>query len=444
MGVYQGNVFHRNLTKEYPIAQYGEGIYIFDKKGKKYLDGSSGAIVSNVGHGNKEVIEKINKQISKLAFVHMSQFSNQPLEEYAAMIAEITPADLNYVYFLSGGSEANETAIKMARQYYLEKGISSKYKVIARWPSYHGNTLGALSASGHVKRRKPHSPQLLDISHIEVPDYYRNPKADPIQFAELLEKEIKRLGEDQVAAFIFEPITGSSNGAAYSPNSYYQRIREICDRYDVLLIADEVMTGFGRTGKYFAVEHFGIVPDMITTGKGMSGGYSPLAAVIIREHIFKTFQNGNGFIHGHTYTGNPVSTTAGLEVLKYLRKYNIVEKVAEKGHLLKLELNKIKDNSHIIGSIRGIGLMLGVEFVADKETKTPFPSEEKIAEKITKACFDFGLIVYPGGGNVKGIFGDTVLIAPPFIITSEQIQELAKKFKQAVETIEKLVYSVNQ
>lgn len=443
MKKYQGNVFHRNLNKEYPVAQYSEGVYIFDTQGKKYLDGCSGALVSNVGHGNTEIIDNINKQTIQLAFSHMSQFTNTPLEEYASMITEVAPADLNYVYLVSGGSEANETAIKMARQYFLEKGLHSKYKVIARWSSYHGNTLGALSASGHVKRRKPHGPQLLDISHIEAPDYYRNPEADPIQYAELLEREIKRLGEEQVAAFILEPVTGSSNGGVYSPNIYYQRIREICESYNVLLIADEVMTGFGRTGKYFAVEHFGIIPDMITAGKGISGGYSPLAAVIVRENIFKTFQNGSGFIHGHTYTGNPISATAGLEVLKYLKKYNLVEQVAEKGELLKTELNKIKDSSSIVGSVRGLGLMIGIEFVSNKETKSPFPAEEKMADKIAAACFNLGLIIYPGGGNVQGVYGDTILIAPPFIISSEEIKELAEKLSRAIENVEKSLFKLS-
>ncbi|RNF38842.1 aminotransferase class III-fold pyridoxal phosphate-dependent enzyme [Planococcus salinus] len=393
-------------------------------------------MVSNVGHGNKEVISGILDQVKELSFAHTSQFRNRPQEEYASLISEITPPALDYVYFLSGGSEANETAIKMARQYFIEKGKPSKYKVIGRWSSYHGNTLGTLSAGGHVKRRMAYTPLLIDFPHIDSPDWYRNPDADPIYYADLLEAEIKRQGEEQVAAFMLEPVTGTSNAASCSPSVYYQRIREICDQYDVLLICDEVMSGFGRTGKYFASEHFGFIPDLITGGKGISGGYAPLAAVIVKDSIFKTFFEGSGqFSHGHTYIGNPVSMQAGLMVLKYLRKYDVVEHVSEIGKYLLSELQNVKTTSDIIGDVRGLGLMIGVEFVADQENKTPFPPEAKLAEKVKKVCFENGLIVYPGSGHINGDQGDTVLIAPPFVITKEEVDELVGKFAESVNEI---------
>jgi len=437
---YQSNVFARSLVKQYPVAEHSEGIYIYDTDGNKYIDGCCGALVSNLGHGNTEIIEQVSKQIKELAFAHTSQFTSKPLEEYAALIAEFAPGDLNYTYFVSGGSEANETAIKMARQYFLEINKPSKHKVIARWTSYHGNTLGTLSAGGHVARRLRHIPQLLDISHIDSPDWYRNPDADPIQYAQLLEQEILRLGPDQVSAFILEPITGSSNAGSYSPITYYKKVREICDKYDVLLIVDEVMSGFGRTGKNFAIEHFDVIPDIITTGKGISGGYSPLSAVIVRQHILEAFFNGSGqFSHGHTYCGNPVSISAGLAVLKYINNQQMVDQVAKKGEILKKELERISSESSIIGRTQGLGLMHGLEFVVNKETKEPFPREDKLVEKITEECFKLGLIVYPGSGNVNGIKGDTVLIAPPFIISEEEIYLLTNKFEQAIKKVESTI-----
>lgn len=433
---YYSNVFHRNLSYDYPKAVYGEGIYIYDERGNKYLDGCSGAVVSNVGHGNKEVVSGILNQLNELSFAHTSQFSSQPIEEYATLIAKVTPGDLNYVYFLSGGSEANETAIKLARQYFLESGKPSKYKVIGRWASYHGNTFATLSVGGHVKRRQPHTPLLNDFPHIESPDWYRNPDADPVYYANLLEQEIKRQGPDQVAAFILEPVTGASNAATYSPASYYKRIREICDKYEILLICDEVMTGFGRTGKYFACEQFGIVPDLITAGKGISGGYSPLAAVIVREKVLNAFLTGSGqFLHGHTYIGNPISTRAGLEVLKYLIKHDTLKNVTLMGKYLKEELEKVKNSSEIVGDVRGLGLMLGVEIVSNKKTKKPFPSERRIVEKIKSVCFDNELIVYPGAGHINGDQGESILIAPPFTIRKEEVDELIAKFTKSLHTV---------
>lgn len=430
------NVFHRSLTKSYPTAVRGEGIYLYDETGKRYLDGCSGALVSNVGHGNREVLEGILRQMQELEFAHTSQFTNAALEEYASLIAQVAPGDMNYVYFLSGGSEANETAMKMARQYFLEKGKPSKYKIIGRWPSYHGNTLGTLSAGGHTQRRRPFTPQLMPFPHIEAPDWYREPDGDPVTWAMKLDTEIRRQGPDQVAAFIMEAVTGTSNAASYSPKSYYETIREICDHHDVLLIVDEVMTGFGRTGAYFACEHFGLVPDLITTGKGISGGYSPLAAVLVREPIYEAFRNGSGrFSHGHTYVGNPISTRAGLEVLKYLMKHRMTDHVRRVGAYLLDRLKACQSDFPIIGDVRGLGLMIGLEIVADPKTKEPFPAQAKMADKITQACFENGLLVYPGSGHIQGDRGDSLLIAPPFVITEEQADELVELLRRSLATV---------
>ena len=325
-------IFYRDLNKEYPIAVRGSGIYIYDRDGREYLDGSSGALVVNVGHGNKEIIDAVYEQMNKISFAHTSQFQTDVLIEYAEMLAKEAPGELNYAYFVAGGSEGVDTAIKLARQYHVEQGATSKYKVIGRWTSFHGHTLGALSAGGYSYWRDPQIPNLIPFPHIQSPLCYHcpfglTPETCQTQCALELEQTILREGPDNISAFIFEPIIGSSASAVIAPDSYYKIIEEICRKYDILLIADEVMCGFGRTGEIFSTNHWGLQPDIIVSGKGISSGYAPLGLVMAHQKIYDTIKKGSGrFLHGFTSSGNPVSVAAGLAVLKFMQTHHLPQK----------------------------------------------------------------------------------------------------------------------
>ena len=425
----EGHVFYRNPSKNYPTAVRGEGIYIFDSQGKRYLDGSGGAVVVSIGHNVPEIKQAMLDQPSQIAFANGSQFTSQPAEDLAAKLARLAPPGLDRVYYLSGGSEAIETAVKMARQYQVDRGRPSKYKIISRWTSYHGNTLGALALGGHTGRRRYYQPLIQHTPHIAPAYCYRcpsklTPQSCQLECADELEQMILYEGPDSVSGFLAEPVVGATAGALVPHPGYFERIREICDRYDVLLIVDEVMTGIGRTGKGFAMEHWDVSPDMIVCAKGLAGGYSPIFCVITREEVHQTIKEGTGhFIHGHTYCQNPLSCSIALAVLNYIETHDLVSSSAARGEHLLRRLESLYKHP-IVGDVRGLGLFAGVELVRDRRSRQPFDPELKLAQRISNRAFANGLIIYPGSGGADGISGDHVLLAPPFIISEPEIEEL--------------------
>ncbi len=444
MKAMDDSVFYRNLRKRYPVVDRGEGIYIFDTGGKAYIDGSGGAAVVGIGHGIKEITEAMVRQAERISFSHGSHFTSQAALDLASKLVGLSPKGLTRVYFLSGGSEAVETAVKLARQYQVERGKPEKYKVISRWTSYHGNTLGALALSGHTGRRKHYLPLIQHTPHI-VPAYcYRCPfglipERCGLECALDLEKNLLYEGPDSVSAFIAEPVVGATAGALVPKDGYFQKIREICDRYDILFIADEVMTGIGRTGKNFGLDHWGVVPDMIVAAKGLSSGYTPLFAVIVKEEIHQIIKEGSGaFVHGHTYNQNPLSCAIGCAVIDYLIKHDLISRSAKMGEHLLRSLKSLT-RFEMVGDVRGIGLFAGVEFVKDRKTKEPFDPKLKLNSLIANRAFEKGLITYPGGGGADGIKGDHLLLAPPFVITEEQIDQMVSILDQTLVEISKEV-----
>ncbi|SHK16343.1 aspartate aminotransferase family protein [Paramaledivibacter caminithermalis] len=429
----KNHVFYRNQNWSYPKIERGEGIYLIDEKGKKYIDGCSGSAVANIGHGNKEIAEFTKNHMERIAFTHLSRWTVDSIEKCAEKVVQWAPGDLNHVYFVSGGSESTETAIKLARQYFIERdgNTTTKWKVISKWNSFHGNTMGALSMTGITGRRKIYDPMLISFPKIPQFYHYRNPwdcktlEETSIRAAEALEAEILRHGPHNIAAFITEPVIGSAAPGVHPDKIYFEMVRKICDKYDVLLIVDEVMAGFGRTGKKFAVEHFSVVPDIITCAKGMSCGYTPIGAAVVTDEIFNTIMvEGSGhFIHGHTYAGNPLSCGIASKVIEIIEREGYVKNAENQGEYLMDKLQKLYDYD-IVGDIRGKGLMIGIEFVKDKEAKKPFEISIELKNKITVNCLDAGLVVYPGGGSVDGVRGDHILIAPPINITKEEVDLL--------------------
>ncbi len=437
----KNHVFYRNQNWHYPKIERGEGIYLYDTEGNKYIDGCSGSAVANIGHGNEEIAQFTKEHIERVAFTHLSRWTVDSIEDCAKKVVDWAPGDLNHVYFVSGGSEATETALKMARQYFVERDgkNTSKWKVISKWNSYHGNTMGALSMTGITSRRKVYDPILINFPKIPQFYHYRNPwgctslEETSIKAAEALEEEILRQGPDNVAAFISEPIVGSAAPGVHPDKVYFKMVREICNKYDVLLIVDEVMAGFGRTGKNFAIDHYEVVPDIIACAKGMSCGYTPIGAAIANDEIFETIMvKGSGhFIHGHTYAGNPLSCGIAYKVMEIVEREGYVENAAIQGKYL---MEKLQDlyKYPIVGDIRGLGLMIGIEFVKNKETKEPFDTKIGLKNIVTNNCLKEGLVVYPGGGSADGIKGDHILIAPPINITKDEIDELFNALEKGI------------
>jgi len=435
------NVFYRNLRKSYRMVTHAKGIYLYDTEGRRYLDGCGGNTVVNVGYGVGEIIEATYAQMKKTPFAHTSRFTSEVQEALAEKIIQLSPKGMARVYFLSGGSEATEAALKMARQFHLETGNPHKYKVISRWQSYHGNTIGALSMGGRSFRRKNYIPFLLDFPHIAPSYCYRCPfhkeygKCE-IECALELERVIKQEGPENISAFISEPVGGSSLAGVYPPIEYYKIVREICDRYQVLMIMDEVMTGFGRTGRNFGIEHWDVAPDMIAVGKGMTSGYAPAGGLIIHEKVVNGLLKGSGmFVHGHTFVGNPLTCAAALAVQTHIEKHDLVRQSERRGELLLKKLKEALTNG-IVGDIRGKGLFIGVEFVKDRKTKEPLDREKKFAETLSDLAFEKGLHILTGFGNVDGVSGDHVLIAPPFIISEKEMDELVAILKETVSELE--------
>ncbi len=437
----ENHVFYPMLKKNYPVIVKAEGLYQWDSDGKRYTDACCGAVVSGIGHGVKEVNNAIKAQLDEVAFAHRFKFTNRPVQELARLIAELAPEDINWVSFMSGGSEATETAMKMAREYWIEKGKPAKYKVIARWQSYHGNTLGALSMSGHVGRRRRYAPMLTSFPHA-VPCYCyrcpfdRRPADCGLECARNVEATILQEGPENVAALIVEPVVGSSLGAVPPKDGYMQELRRICDKYDVLFISDEVMTGMGRTGKTFAVEHWGVKPDMICLAKGVSGGYSPLGAVAVTEEIHATFLNGSGrFAHGFTFGGNPLASAAGVAVIRYILDNRLVEAAETRGKSLLKKLGALQAKHRAIGDVRGLGMMTGIEFVKDLATKQPFDPTDGITDKIVGKALELGLMLYGSAQCADGVRGDAIMIAPPLNITEQQVDEIVALLDATLEQV---------
>ncbi|MBC7189631.1 aminotransferase class III-fold pyridoxal phosphate-dependent enzyme [Candidatus Aerophobetes bacterium] len=436
-------IFHRDVEKRRWMITRGEGIYLFDSNGKRYIDGAGGIGVVNIGHSVPEVIEAMKEQAEKICFVYNAQFITEPAAKLAEKIISLSPPGFSRVFIGSGGSEAIETAIKIARQYHLEKGKSSKYKVIARWPGYHGNTIAALSLSGRPAWRENFVPLLINFPHIPAPYCYRcyfgkNYPECGLECAFELERKIKLEGRDSVSAFISEPVIGTTAPGVSPPPEYYRIIRKICDRYDILMIVDEVITGFGRTGEKFAINHWKITPDIIVTGKGISSGYAPVSATVVHEKIWQAFAKGSGkFPHGFTYTEHPLSCATALAVQRYIEKNNLIERCAKIGSVLLEKLSALKSFS-IVGDVRGKGLLIGIEFVKDKEKKTPFPSEMRVQERIVEMCFKKGLVLVPGiTTNIKGMPGDQVQISPPYIIDEKIVDEMRDILEESIREVEK-------
>jgi len=438
-------VFPRSFLKVYPKASRAEGCFIYTKEGRRYLDASGGAAVVTIGHGVEEVARAMADQASRLAYVHSSQFQTTIVEKFAERILALAPKGMQRdgrVYFTSGGSEATETAIKLARQYWLERGEPRRTRVLSRHQSYHGSTIGALSVSGNIRRREPFAPLLSEWGHCAPCFCYRCPfgltyPECNVDCADDLERMIVRDGDDHIAAFIFEPVSGATLGAVMPPEGYVQRIAEICRRHKILLIADEIMTGMGRTGKPFAVQHWGVAPDMILAGKGIASGYAPLGAVVVAGHVAEAIARGSGtFLHGFTYNSHPVAAAAGNAVLDYVEREKLFERVEKAGEELGSALAPLRRFS-VVGDIRGIGLLWGVELVRDARTREPFPPDARIAARIAEDALESGVMTYPIQGCADGYRGDHILLAPPFTITSGMIQMLASALEHAVAEFEK-------
>ncbi|MDM5316356.1 aspartate aminotransferase family protein [Fictibacillus sp. b24] len=426
------------LGNNYPVISHGKGIYLYDKDGKQYMDGSSGAITANIGHGVREIAEAMWNQAQHVSFVYRSQFTSDAAEHLAEKIAQYAPGDLNSVFFVNSGSEATETALKVAIQYFQEQGNMTKTKVISRWTSYHGITLGALSMSGHQLRRQRFTPLLEDFPAAPAPYCYQCPLKETypgcgVKCADDLETIIQAIGPDQIAAFIAEPIIGASGGAIAPPDEYFAKIRAVCNKYDILFIADEVMTGMGRTGKMFAMEHWNIIPDIIALGKGMSAGYTPMAATIVSDRIMNVIEAGSKVVmSGHTFSANPQSAAVCLAVIDYMEKNKLQENAAVMGQYLITHLQRLQWKYPLIGDVRGKGLLCGIEFVKDPISREPFELSTKVTDRLLSICFEKGLLVYPAVGGVTGFSGDSILVSPPLTVTKEQITDMIDILDQSI------------
>jgi adenosylmethionine-8-amino-7-oxononanoate aminotransferase len=433
-------LFPRDFHKSFPVAVRGEGSWIFSGDGRKFLDAAGQAAVVNIGHGVPEIASAMAAQSSQIAFAHTAQFHSPPAEKLATRLLALAPPNFQNggrVYFTSGGSEATETAIKLVRQYHLIKGQPERFRILSRRQSYHGGTLGAMSVSGNLMRRAPYQPLLAEWGHIAPCFCYHCPfeKTFPqcnLACADDLDSVLAGNNANTAAAFIFEPVVGATLGAAAPPEGYLARIAEMCRQRGILLIADEVMTGIGRTGKPFAVQHWGIEPDIILAGKGIASGYAPLGAVLVAANVVEAFERSpRVFQHGFTYQAHPVATAAGNAVLDYIEAHDLFTRVPSASQTLRAALAPLLSHRHI-GEIRGLGLLLGVEFVRDKSTRAPFDPSENIAEKIRAAAMDASVLTYPTQGCVDGTRGDHILLAPPFIITSEESALIVRALTSAL------------
>lgn len=436
------HVFHRNPRQKLPVAVAGQGIELIDSEGRRYLDASGGAAVSCLGHAHPRVIEAIKAQLDTIAYAHTSFFTTEVSETLADTLAQAAPGDLDHVYFVSGGSEAVESALKLARQYFVELGQPSRRHFIARRQSYHGNTLGALAIGGNAWRREPFLPLLVPAHHVSPCYAYRDQQAGETdaqyaqRLADELEAKILELGPDTVAAFVAETVVGATAGAVPPVGDYLKRIRAVCDKYGVLLILDEVMSGMGRTGYLFACEEDGVVPDIVTIAKGLGAGYQPIGAMLSTRRIYDTIVGGSGFFqHGHTYIGHATACAAALAVQRTIAEDNLLANVLARGEQLRARLREALGEHPNLGDIRGRGLFVGVEFVADRDSKATLDPALKTHARLKSAAMQNGLLVYPMGGTVDGVHGDHVLFAPPFICTPQDIDNIVERFAAAVQAV---------
>jgi adenosylmethionine-8-amino-7-oxononanoate aminotransferase len=432
------NVFYRKLSRPYPRIVRGEGCYLYDAAGKRYLDAVGGAFVANLGHSNPAIAAAMQRQAAEFGYVSGTAFTHEPIEALAAELAATLPGDLDKLYFLSSGSEAVEAALKLARQYWVERGLPAKHEIIALAPAYHGNTLLALSASAREHYQAFFREWLVDVHRIPASYPYRCPCRGidarcPVCSGAVLDDAIARIGAEHVAAFIAEPVGGSSTGASTPRPDYFRHIREICDRHEVLFIADEILCGAGRTGTWWAIEPYGVVPDIMTLGKGISGGYAALSALAAPERIVDVLAEGSGsFLHAQTFSHHPVACAAGLAAVRYLKAERLVDRCAAMGQVLAQRLAPLLELPQV-GDVRGRGLLAGVEFVEDKGTRAPFPRAAHFAEAFTEAAQDVGLVVWPNVGHADGENGDLAMLAPPFIVGEGEIDELVSLFARALE-----------
>jgi adenosylmethionine-8-amino-7-oxononanoate aminotransferase len=435
----KSHVFHRDLSRKLPLAKSGEGVYITDDNGRRYLDASGGAVVVNLGHGRKEMAEIVGKQLKQGYYFHATMFTNDAVEELAGKLADHAPGAINRFYFMSSGSEAVETAIKLARQIQLARGEQGREQLISRWTSYHGLTLGALAASGRRSFRVPFQPLFTDALHIEPPYCMRcvyglKPSSCGLRCAEALENLIVKQGPQTISAFIAETVSGSSLAVYPPPAGYWQSIRQICDRHGVLLIQDEVMCGMGRTGKWFASEHEGVVPDMVTLGKGLTGGALPLSAVGVKEEHYQLLVENGGFAHGGTFSHHPVCASAGLAAVTILEREKLIERSARMGAVLGKKLIDALADSPYVADVRGLGMMWGIELVKDHKSLAPFPRAERVAERLWSYLFDHGVIVYKSLA-MAGEDGDGLVVSPPFIIDEPEMDVIAMSIREAVNRV---------
>ena len=437
------HILHRQTKTPLPVIARGKGIFLFDSSGKRYLDGSGGAAVSCLGHGHPKVIRAIKHQLDKIAFAHTGFFTSEPAEELAAYLCRRAPGDFGRVVFSSGGSEAIEAALKVARQVHVERGQEKRCHFIARKQSYHGATLGAMSVGYHVQRRKTYLPMLSKtVSHISPAYAYRHQRSGEsgedygIRAAQELEHEILKVGPEKVAAFIAETVVGATIGVVPPPPGYFREIRRICDRYGVLLILDEVMCGMGRTGTLFACEQDGVEPDLITIAKGLGAGYQPIGALLVSTSNADAIVKGSGVLqHGHTYMAHAAACAGSLAVQKVIEQDNLLANVRSRGTQLMAVLREKFGQHANVGDIRGRGLFIGLELVADRDTKEPFAPKLNIAGRIKAAAFENGLICYPSGGTADGLKGDHVMLAPPFIISESEVEQLAGIFGKSLREV---------
>jgi hypothetical protein len=434
------HVLHRTIGHQYPTAVSGKGLIIRDQTGKEYIDASGGAAVSCVGHSHPDVLDAMRAQIDTLEYAHTSFFTTQVAEELADDLAAHAPAGLDHVFYVSGGSEAIEAALKLARQYFVEIGQPQRRHLIARRQSYHGITAGALAVGGRAWQRKAFAPLLIETHHVSPVYEYReklsgeSPEAYGERLAHEFEDKINELGGENVIAFIAEPVVGATMGAVPSVPGYFKRVREICDRNGILLILDEVMCGMGRTGTLHACEQDGVSPDLMAIAKGLGGGYAPIGALLLQGKIFKALADGSGsFQHSHTYTGHPLACAAALAVQRVIRRDNLLVNVRDQGARLSRRLNERFGNHPFVGDVRGRGLFQGIEIVADRGTKETFDPAMKIHARIKKEAMARGLMVYPMGGTVDSRRGDHVLLAPPFILDAAAVDTIVERLGEAVD-----------
>lgn len=441
--------FARDLNRDYPVAVKGEGCWIWDSNGKRYLDGCAGANVSAIGHGVPEIAEAMMRQAKEIAYVPPQHFLNKPSLELCKRLIEKAPPGYGRVMLCSGGSEAMDNAFKIARQYHVYSGNAGKFKMISRWQGFHGNTLAADAVGGTTSRRSINGPMLLDVAHIVPANCFRcaygmNYPDCKVLCAKDLERIIIQEGPENISAFACETIVGAAAAAVTPVDEYYPTVREICDKYNVLWIADEIMAGVGRTGKFMAIEHWGVSPDMVVLAKGLSCGYVPLAAILISDKVFKAFEeNRQPYIGGHTYNAHPVTASVGLAVLDYIEKNKVFESVDEKGERLEKGLREIGKNSSIVGNVRGKGLMWGLEFVKDQSTDEAFDEKLNVSMKVVNKAMEKGLVVYPvRGGCADGLRGDGVLICPPLTINNAEIDFLLSALEEAIDELQREVQFV--